>query len=270
MPVNDTPNGSYLNTSQVSYLVRPVDPNRVFETQGQSNMAAYEIKAHLNRIFGFGRWSAEVIGMELIYEQPTTTRQGKQAYNVAYRAGMRLQVCSPSGRLLATYTEWAVGDATMPDFKRADAHDMAVKTAESQALKRCAINLGDQFGLSLYAKGSLAPLVRGTFVGLPEPEVPTEHDKVVEDVDPDHAADVAAAAEAASAPPAAQEKPQGTAPQQQDWQTMVGRVQALPADAQRAVFAQMKDAGFPEIPSEFTGEQIASTFQWIAEVEAAL
>jgi hypothetical protein len=37
---------------------------------------------------------------------------------------------------------------------------MAIKTAETQALKRCAINLGDQFGLSLYRNGSTAPLVR--------------------------------------------------------------------------------------------------------------
>jgi hypothetical protein len=35
-----------------------------------------------------------------------------------------------------------------------------VKTAESDALKRAAICLGDQFGLSLYNNGSTAPVVR--------------------------------------------------------------------------------------------------------------
>ena len=59
----------------------------------------------------------------------------------------------------------------MPDFKRGDAHDMAIKTAETQALKRAAINLGDQFGLSLYKKGSTGPLVR-KIVGF----VPAEQD----------------------------------------------------------------------------------------------
>jgi hypothetical protein len=36
---------------------------------------------------------------------------------------------------------------------------MAIKTAESDALKRAAINLGDQFGLSLYNNGATAPVV---------------------------------------------------------------------------------------------------------------
>ena len=36
---------------------------------------------------------------------------------------------------------------------------MAIKTAESDALKRAASNLGDQFGLSLYNNGSSAPVV---------------------------------------------------------------------------------------------------------------
>ena len=42
---------------------------------------------------------------------------------------------------------------------------MAVKTAESDALKRAAINLGDQFGLSLYNNGSTAPVVTQTLAG---------------------------------------------------------------------------------------------------------
>jgi recombination DNA repair RAD52 pathway protein len=36
---------------------------------------------------------------------------------------------------------------------------MAIKSAESDALKRAAINLGTQFGLSLYNNGSLRDVV---------------------------------------------------------------------------------------------------------------
>lgn len=50
--------------------------------------------------------------------------------------------------------------ANLPD--PGEAHDMAVKTAESDAFKRAAINLGDNFGLSLYNNGSVAPVVRAT------------------------------------------------------------------------------------------------------------
>jgi hypothetical protein len=41
---------------------------------------------------------------------------------------------------------------------------MAIKTAESQAFKRAAINLGDQFGLGLYNGGSTASTVKDTLV----------------------------------------------------------------------------------------------------------
>lgn len=41
---------------------------------------------------------------------------------------------------------------------------MAIKTAESDALKRAAINLGTQFGLSLYNNGSTADIIRATLV----------------------------------------------------------------------------------------------------------
>lgn len=46
-----------------------------------------------------------------------------------------------------------------------DAHDQAMKTALSQGLKRCAANLGDQFGMSLYNGGSYDAVVLGTLAG---------------------------------------------------------------------------------------------------------
>lgn len=67
------------------------------------------------------------------------------------------------GWSIATYTEAAAGDS-QNNPSRADAHDMAIKTAESQAFKRAAVNLGDQFGLSLYKDGSTSAVVRDTLV----------------------------------------------------------------------------------------------------------
>jgi hypothetical protein len=49
---------------------------------------------------------------------------------------------------------------------------MALKTASSDAMKRCAINLGDQFGLGLYDNGSLEPIVKATLVDNEYAEVP--------------------------------------------------------------------------------------------------
>lgn len=154
---------SYLTETQMGQLLRPLNARRVHQSQGQTHMEAYDIRAHLNRIFGFGRWSGDVIEMTLVAENYGKSNKGNDAVTVVYRAGYRLTIRAADGELLATYTEYASGDApNFPLFKLGDAHDFAMKTAESQALKRAAINLGDQFGLSLYNKGSLGPLVGGT------------------------------------------------------------------------------------------------------------
>ena len=89
--------------------------------------------------------------MEIVSEREVQGRDGKSRWNVIYRAQCVLRIGEQFGDA-ATYTEWAAGDATNPVL--ADAHDQAIKTAESQAFKRCAVNLGDQFGLSLYKNGS--------------------------------------------------------------------------------------------------------------------
>lgn len=154
---------TYLNDSQVKQLLRGVNNARVSNLEGKPYMEAYDIRAHLTRIFGFARWSADVISMEQIYERFHKNSKGKDAVSVGYRAGLTLTVSAPDGELLATYTEYAAGSASgFPVSKQANAHDMAIKTAESQALKRAAINLGDQFGLSLYQRGSRKPIVMRT------------------------------------------------------------------------------------------------------------
>jgi hypothetical protein len=46
---------------------------------------------------------------------------------------------------------------------------MAVKSAESDALKRAAVYLGDQFGLSLYRDGSTSRVVVHNLKPVPQP-----------------------------------------------------------------------------------------------------
>lgn len=149
---------------QVEVLLRPIMPQRVVARDGQKYVEAYDIRAHLIRLFGFGGWSGEVIDSTLLYEEvepvekdgKTTTR-----VSVGYRVRYRLTIGSGIFGVPVTYTEEATGDAiNFPKVKRADAHDFAVKTAASQAMKRCAMNLGDQFGLSLYSRTPDKPLVK--------------------------------------------------------------------------------------------------------------
>ncbi|WP_327358399.1 Rad52/Rad22 family DNA repair protein [Streptomyces sp. NBC_01304] len=180
-PSTPQPTGRGLNPVQLDYLLRPIDPNRVFETQGQSHLKAWDIRRHLNRFFGFGGWSYTT-SAELVAEHRKDDHQKKNyktgepygpkftAWTVVYRAKVRLIVRDPHGNELAHFEEYAAGDAVnQPSL--GDAHDMAMKTAESQALKRCAVNLGDQFGLSLYADGTTAATVQATLDrATPKPE----------------------------------------------------------------------------------------------------
>lgn len=166
---------SYFNDEQLAQLLRPINPRRVNSRDGLSYLEAYDVRAHLDRIVGFARWSADLTDLTLLFEaiaeKTWPAKDGKPArtttvVSVGYRATLRLTVCAPDGTALATYTEAATGDASnFPEVKRADAHDFAIKTAESQALKRCAVNLGSQYGLSLYAKGSLNEIVGKTLMG---------------------------------------------------------------------------------------------------------
>lgn len=149
-----------LNDRQHEQLLRPLNPARVAKrSQAGRNLSyleAWDVKAHLIRIFGFGAWSWHVISADLAFEDQIDAKNGGKQWSVGYRVIGTLTIPS----LGCIYTEASVGFAKLPD--RGEAHDMAIKTAESDALKRAAINLGTQFGLSLYNDGSTKDVVGQT------------------------------------------------------------------------------------------------------------
>lgn len=156
-----------LNNAQYEQLLKPLNPARVAKRQGGgrslSYLEAWDVKAHLNRIFGFLNWSSDVIESEIAFEE----KNEKGQWSVGYKVTLRLRIHThyiPA----TTYTEAAVGFASLPS--RGEAHDMAIKTAESDALKRAAINLGTQFGLSLYNNGATADVVGKTLDVMPHHE----------------------------------------------------------------------------------------------------
>lgn len=178
-----------LTKPQVQFLLAPIDTWRIGRANGRPNMMAYDIRAHLNRVFGFGNWDGEATNMELISEKFHPNKDGLDAVTVIYRARYVLRVRDTTGAPLATYSEWAMGSAKSQPVKNLDdAHDFAMKSAESQALKRCAINLGDQFGLSLYGGGRTDALVQITY-GHPEhllsDKATVDETQLEPEVDPD-------------------------------------------------------------------------------------
>lgn len=140
---------SYLTQKQIDQILRPINPARVSSRDGQSYVQAYDDRAMMARIYGVARWSSDVVEMVLLFEREVTTKAGKPAWHVGYRAGVRVTVNAPDGTQLATYTEYHAGASTHPDL--GEAHGGAITNAESYAFKRCCVMaLLDQGGLSLY------------------------------------------------------------------------------------------------------------------------
>ena len=153
---------TYFTDEQIALLLKPIHPNRVLQLKGLSYVEGHDIRAELNRVFGFGRWSEETLDQQLVCETETKTSGGKAAWYVVYRTRVRLTIHAPDGTYLTFYDGAHVGESTHP--VRGEAHGNALTNSQTYALKRAAHNLGDQFGLGLYAKGSLEPIVRWTLV----------------------------------------------------------------------------------------------------------
>lgn len=143
-----------------------------------SYLKSWDVKRTLIRVFGFGGFSADADECEIINIEdniPKTkwnnatrksepvpieyTPDGKQKYGTAnFRVTAKVRVRLYIHQLGAVYTEYAACSQTGPDI--GEVTDFAIKTAESDALKRAAIYLGTQFGLSLYDDGSTADVVQ--------------------------------------------------------------------------------------------------------------
>ena len=155
-----------LAPEQVTQLLKPINPRRVLQANGMSHVSQQDVRAHLIRIFGFDGWDKEILELRCIRDTEVTVpgKNGKPdregVPSVTYLCRLRLTVRDPQGNVVKVAED--VGTGTSPNLPSyGDAHDFAAKNAVSYALKRCATDLGDQFGLSLYNKGQLAPLVGG-------------------------------------------------------------------------------------------------------------
>lgn len=143
-----------LTDAQLYYLGENLNPSLVAtRRQGSttlSYMEAWSIKATLIRIFGFAGFSSECIDRKQLraVEVPQSRDQTKTNWKVTYEATVRLTILQTG----AVYQESAIADGSLPDYT--ESADAALKSAESDALKRCAIFLGTQFGLSLYNNAS--------------------------------------------------------------------------------------------------------------------
>jgi recombination DNA repair RAD52 pathway protein len=172
-----------ITAEQYDVLMRPLARTRVStRSQGGKNLSyveAWDIKAHLTRIFGFGNWDLEMLEYRHVADRAYMGGRDndKEMVEVIYSCRMQLRIRNPHGQHLATYCEAAVGTTSGPASMLGEHHDNALKTAASDATKRCAINLGTQFGLSLYDNGTTTDIIKKTVVkpkGVADPKEATE------------------------------------------------------------------------------------------------
>jgi hypothetical protein len=174
-----------ITAEQYAYLMNPLRSARVATRQqgGKtlSYLEAWDVKAHLTRIFGFGNWDLNMLEQEHVATRPYLNDAGKDMVEVVWMAKMMLTVRDNQGREIATHSEAAVGSASGPASMLGDHHDNALKTAASDATKRCAINWGTQFGLSLYDNGAKTDVIKQTLVK-PDGVVVSEEKRTEEQV----------------------------------------------------------------------------------------
>lgn len=169
-----------LSDGQLKQLMTDLNQARIkSRKQGGTTLSyleAWDVKATLIRIFGFGGFSAEADECEIIriednmpkyegygkdkkekpieYTEDGRIKQGTANFRVTARVRVKLAV----HQLGCIYSEYAASSQTGPDL--GEVTDFAIKTAESDALKRAAIYLGTQFGLSLYNDGATVEIIK--------------------------------------------------------------------------------------------------------------
>lgn len=112
--------------------------------QTLSYLTAWHVIAEANRIFGFGRWDRETVEMRQLGEPRLVDGKSR----VGYSARVRITVRAGDSVIVRE----GCGFGSGIDRDSDQAHESALKEAESDAMKRALMTFGNAFGLALYDK----------------------------------------------------------------------------------------------------------------------
>lgn len=138
-----------LDAKQLAELEKPLDKRHISQRVKSGVQLSY-IEGHhaireANAIFGFDSWSRETMEMRLVSERERTIGKAqKPGWGVSYTAKVRVTVNGVSRD--------GFGAGHGIDTDLGQAHESAVKEAETDAMKRALMTFGDRFGLALYDK----------------------------------------------------------------------------------------------------------------------
>ncbi|MFI7278493.1 Rad52/Rad22 family DNA repair protein [Streptomyces sp. NPDC049879] len=143
-----------LSPAQTQALEAELNPDRIsFDYDGNAHVEGWDVRAALTRIFGFGMWSEVITERRLIQERFIPTDDADKTrgnWHVSWAVSILLTCWDAHGAPLGPFEGTTIETGKMPQL--GGAHELARKAAATVALKRAAINLGNQFGLSLYRK----------------------------------------------------------------------------------------------------------------------
>ena len=135
----------------IDELKKPLDPRHVASrSQGGGQVSYIEgwhAIAEANRIFGFDGWTRETLDIVQLGE-PYQNAKGNNV--VSYRAKVRIVVFGDSDQFTVTREGCGFGQGIDRDLGQA--HESALKEAETDAMKRALMTFGNPFGLALYDK----------------------------------------------------------------------------------------------------------------------
>lgn len=131
---------------QTKLLDGPLDPKNVAQRSQAGRSLSYiegwHAIAEANRIFGFDAWTRETVELRQLGEAYQTT--GKDTVRVNYMARVRITV--------GDVVREGCGFGQGIDRDVGQAHESALKEAETDAMKRALMTFGNPFGLALYDK----------------------------------------------------------------------------------------------------------------------
>ena len=110
----------------------------------------WQVIAEANRIFGFAGWQRQTIAVRCVAQaERFIGREQKPGWGVTYTARVRVTVTV--GGLPPLIREGS-GAGHGIDVDLGQAHESALKEAETDAMKRALMTFGNPFGLALYDK----------------------------------------------------------------------------------------------------------------------
>lgn len=113
--------------------------------RGVSYVEGWHAIAEANRIFGFGAWSRQTLELKCVTEAEREIGRDKaKGWGVTYIARVRVAV----GDVIRDGS----GTGHGIDRDLGQAHESALKEAETDAMKRALMTFGNPFGLALYDK----------------------------------------------------------------------------------------------------------------------